>query len=173
VGRGLASWPVNLRTLTRQAGRILGWWAGALLGQQPENSHPASGEDLAHLTGRRLYATSWTAPRSRGRWRGSRIRMLGRLAGKLGQENRNPLRTCSCPNFPASFFSPTSFGNIDNSLSIFRPEGPRTVLERFASTVLEHGRDRYGDRATPLFVDGLHVDTLEPVRWRTTTRRGC
>jgi pectate lyase len=42
----------------------------------------------------------------------------------------------------------------------------RTVLERFASTVLEHGRDRYGDRGTPLFVDGLHVRTLEPVRWK-------
>ncbi len=42
----------------------------------------------------------------------------------------------------------------------------QTVLERFASTVLEHGRDRYGDRETPLFVDGLHVETLEPVRWK-------
>lgn len=39
----------------------------------------------------------------------------------------------------------------------------------FADTVLAHGRDTYGPRHTPLFVDGLHTETLEPVRWK---RRG-
>jgi len=36
----------------------------------------------------------------------------------------------------------------------------------FADTVLEHGTDTYGDRRTPLFADGLHVETLKPATWR-------
>jgi len=36
----------------------------------------------------------------------------------------------------------------------------------FADTVLSHGRDTYGNQKTPLFVDGLHAGTLEPVRWK-------
>jgi pectate lyase len=36
----------------------------------------------------------------------------------------------------------------------------------FANAVLEHGRDTYGPQHTPLFVDGLQVETLEPVRWK-------
>ncbi len=39
-------------------------------------------------------------------------------------------------------------------------------VQAFADTVLEHGRDTYGDEKTPLFVDGLHAKTLEPVRWK-------
>lgn len=35
----------------------------------------------------------------------------------------------------------------------------------FADAVLEHGRDRYGETRTPLFVDGLHSETLEPAVW--------
>jgi pectate lyase len=36
----------------------------------------------------------------------------------------------------------------------------------FADNVLEKGRDVYGAQHTPLFVDGIHVDTGAPVRWR-------
>jgi len=39
------------------------------------------------------------------------------------------------------------------------------AVRSFADTVLKHGRDTYGEQKTPLFVDGLHVETLEPVRW--------
>ncbi|MHC4718702.1 MAG: hypothetical protein ACYS5V_17185, partial [Planctomycetota bacterium] len=39
------------------------------------------------------------------------------------------------------------------------------ACRRFADVVLEHGRDRYGPKHTPLFVDGLHTETLEPVVW--------
>lgn len=39
-------------------------------------------------------------------------------------------------------------------------------LELFAGTVLEHGRDRYGEESTPLFADGLHIESLEPARWK-------
>ena len=40
------------------------------------------------------------------------------------------------------------------------------AVRAFADAVLEHGRDSYGSRHTPLFVDGLHVETFEPVRWK-------
>jgi len=40
------------------------------------------------------------------------------------------------------------------------------AVRAFANSVLEHGRDTYGSRHTPLFVDGLQVETLEPVRWK-------
>jgi pectate lyase len=39
-------------------------------------------------------------------------------------------------------------------------------VQVFADTVLQHGRDTYGDEKTPLFVDGLHAGTLQPVRWQ-------
>jgi hypothetical protein len=39
------------------------------------------------------------------------------------------------------------------------------AVRGFADQVLEHARDRYG-RPTPLFVDGLDVDTREPVTWK-------
>ena len=35
------------------------------------------------------------------------------------------------------------------------------AVTRFADTVVEHGRDRYGEKHTPMFVDVLNVDTLE------------
>lgn len=36
----------------------------------------------------------------------------------------------------------------------------------FADNVLEYGRDRWGDYESPLFTDGVEVDTMEPVVWR-------
>jgi len=39
-------------------------------------------------------------------------------------------------------------------------------VRRFAARVLADGRDKYGERGTPLFVDGLHAETLEPARWQ-------
>jgi len=40
------------------------------------------------------------------------------------------------------------------------------AVVEFADNVLEKGRDHYGPRHTPLFADGLNVDSLEAVRWR-------
>ena len=40
------------------------------------------------------------------------------------------------------------------------------AVRQFADMVLRHGRDVYGSKRTPLLVDGLHVDTLEPATWR-------
>ncbi len=39
------------------------------------------------------------------------------------------------------------------------------AVVQFADNVLRHGRDRYGPKPTSLFVDGVNVDTLEPVIW--------
>jgi len=36
------------------------------------------------------------------------------------------------------------------------------AVMRFAETVMQHGRDVYGQKHTPLFVDGLNVDTVKP-----------
>ncbi len=39
-------------------------------------------------------------------------------------------------------------------------------VRSFADRVLADGRDKYGKDQTPLFVDGLHAETLEPARWQ-------
>ena len=39
------------------------------------------------------------------------------------------------------------------------------AVREFADNVLKYGRDTYGPKHTPLFVDGLNVHTREPVKW--------
>jgi hypothetical protein len=39
------------------------------------------------------------------------------------------------------------------------------TVRQFADNVLEYGRDTYGPKHTPLFVDGLNAHTHEPVEW--------
>ncbi len=39
------------------------------------------------------------------------------------------------------------------------------AVRRFAEFVITEGRDTYRETPTPMFVDGMNVDTLEPVRW--------
>jgi pectate lyase len=45
-------------------------------------------------------------------------------------------------------------------------EGYITAVRLFADTVIADGRDTYGRQKTPLFVDGLQAESLEPVRWQ-------
>jgi hypothetical protein len=48
------------------------------------------------------------------------------------------------------------------------PSDPNRYLNAvrtFADNVLKYGRDTYGPKHTPLFVDGLNVHTHEPVKW--------
>ncbi|MBC8218257.1 MAG: hypothetical protein H8E73_07315, partial [Planctomycetes bacterium] len=40
------------------------------------------------------------------------------------------------------------------------------AVQDFADTVIEKGRDTYGDKDTPLFVDGLHAESLKPAIWK-------
>jgi hypothetical protein len=40
------------------------------------------------------------------------------------------------------------------------------AVREFADNVLKYGRDTYGPKHTPLFVDGLNIHTREPVKWK-------
>lgn len=48
-----------------------------------------------------------------------------------------------------------------------RADGYLEAVGEFAETALEHGRDDYGPKHTPLFVDGLDVESRQPVQWKT------
>jgi ankyrin repeat protein len=39
------------------------------------------------------------------------------------------------------------------------------AVREFADNVLKYGRDTYGPKHTPLFVDGLNANTRDPVKW--------
>ncbi len=39
------------------------------------------------------------------------------------------------------------------------------AVREFADNVPKYGRDTYGPKHTPLFVDGLNIHTHEPVKW--------
>ena len=39
-------------------------------------------------------------------------------------------------------------------------------VRAFADNVLKHGKDVYGPKHTPLFVDGLNINTHEPAKWK-------
>ena len=39
------------------------------------------------------------------------------------------------------------------------------AVREFADNVLKYGRDTYGPKHTPLFVNGLNIHTYEPVKW--------
>ncbi|MHC4538871.1 MAG: ankyrin repeat domain-containing protein [Planctomycetota bacterium] len=39
------------------------------------------------------------------------------------------------------------------------------AVRTFADNVVKYGRDTYGPKHTPLFVDGLNIHTREPVKW--------
>jgi pectate lyase len=41
-----------------------------------------------------------------------------------------------------------------------------TAVQTFADNVLKYGKDTYGSKHTPLFVDGLNIHTHEPVKWK-------
>ena len=43
-----------------------------------------------------------------------------------------------------------------------------SAARAFADAVLANGQDRYGAQKTPLFVDGLEVESLEPARWQNS-----
>ncbi|MFC1792806.1 pectate lyase [Planctomycetota bacterium] len=51
----------------------------------------------------------------------------------------------------------TFAGNEDKYLS---------AVQTFADNVLKYGKDTYGPKHTPLFVDGLNIHTREPVKWK-------
>ncbi len=52
------------------------------------------------------------------------------------------------------------FASISNMCSFFRDGQIMGAVIKFADTVITHGRDNYGEKHTPLFVDVLNVETL-------------
>lgn len=45
------------------------------------------------------------------------------------------------------------------------------AVSQFADNVLTHGRDVYGPKHTPQFIDGLNIDTRKPATWKQTDGR--
>ncbi len=48
-----------------------------------------------------------------------------------------------------------------------RPDRFVEAVQSFAEVALQHGRDTYGPKHTPLFVDGINMETHAPVMWRS------
>lgn len=48
-----------------------------------------------------------------------------------------------------------------------RPDRFVEAVQSFADVALKYGRDTYGPKQTPLFVDGINLDTREPVMWKS------
>ena len=47
-----------------------------------------------------------------------------------------------------------------------RPDRFVQAVQSFADVALQYGRDTYGPKHTPLFVDGINSDTHQPVMWK-------
>jgi len=58
--------------------------------------------------------------------------------------------------------------SVLSASSVFADEHSKylNAVRSFADSVLQNGKDIYGLETTPLFVDGLHITTLEPVKWK-------
>jgi len=72
-------------------------------------------------------------------------------------------RKCSCAARLALIVVVFSGGRCAQAELKARPHVRGVRL--FADTVLSRGRDTFGKTKTPLFVDGLHVETLQPAMW--------
>ncbi|MFC1781793.1 ankyrin repeat domain-containing protein, partial [Planctomycetota bacterium] len=61
-----------------------------------------------------------------------------------------------------------AFFPVNSSATETQSSDPNRYLDavrEFADNVLKYGRDTYGPKHTPLFVDGVNVNTHEPVKW--------
>ena len=75
------------------------------------------------------------------------------------------------PNAVKGIFVLFLFITIAGQKVLCREERPNSekylkAVQNFADTVIGKGRDTYGNKHTPLFVDGLHVKSLKPVIWK-------
>jgi len=69
---------------------------------------------------------------------------------------------------PIIFITTACFALPGSSTEAPAPSDPNRYLDavrEFAENVLKYGRDTYGPKHTPLFVDGLNIHTHEPVTW--------
>jgi len=71
-------------------------------------------------------------------------------------------------NIPVIFIITACFAYVCPAAETSDPSDPNRYLDAvrtFADNVLKYGRDTYGPKYTPLFVDGLNIHTHEPVKW--------
>ena len=59
-----------------------------------------------------------------------------------------------------------SVGMCTSAAAADRPDAYLRAVRTFADNVLAFGRDTHGPKKTPLFVDGLNVETRKPPVWR-------
>ena len=72
------------------------------------------------------------------------------------------------PNISIIFIATVCLALVCPATEPSAPTDPNRYLNaviEFAANVLKYGRDTYGPKHTPLFVDGLNVNTHEPVKW--------
>jgi hypothetical protein len=65
----------------------------------------------------------------------------------------------------AGFFSADLFAAETESPDPNQNSKYLEAVREFADNVLKYGRDTYGPKHTPLFVDGLNIHTHEPLKW--------
>jgi len=63
------------------------------------------------------------------------------------------------------FLCPISFSFATEIPHPTDPNRYLNAVRKFSDNVLKYGRDKYGPKYTPLFVDGLNIHTHEPVKW--------
>lgn len=80
-----------------------------------------------------------------------------------------PTKPTELPEPTKSLHKAAADGDIDQVKLLIHKESQESLylkaVREFADNVLEHGRDTYGPKHTPLFVDGLNIHTHEPVKW--------
>jgi hypothetical protein len=67
--------------------------------------------------------------------------------------------------FGALFFCQLPACMATETLNVDEGSKHLHAVQEFADRVLKYGRDTYGPKHTPLFVDGLNIHTHEPVTW--------
>ncbi|MHC4173518.1 MAG: hypothetical protein ACYTBX_05235 [Planctomycetota bacterium] len=90
------------------------------------------------------------------------------------RRNQNALRIPAVVVCLVALFGiPTGYSRAEEGRdpALREPSKYLNAVHTFADTVLKHGRDMYGEKHTPLFVDGLHARTLEPVKWECRGQR--
>ncbi len=70
------------------------------------------------------------------------------------------------PIFHSLFLMILAIQCVQAEESIHKSDVYQKAVEKFADIVLDKGRDTFGDKKTPLFVDGLHIETLQPAIWK-------
>jgi hypothetical protein len=80
-------------------------------------------------------------------------------------KNHSILKVILLSFITLTFLSANSFAAEAKSSDPNQSSKYLDAVREFADNVLKYGRDTYGPKHTPLFVDGVNVNTHEPVKW--------